>query len=275
MQMVDSMIPLSAHEGECIVQQGDTMGEYLYAIEVGQCAIEVDNVVVATLPSADNNCFGELAMLFNSPRNATVRAIKGDCKLWLLDRDTFRVMQYRQKKRKVIDACDALRRVKLMYELSEQQLRTIAEVVDIQTFKEGQVIIQKGDTKGREFFMIQEGIVQVRDITGTPSGFSVPLQAGDSFGEAALLTSEPRNATVVAVSNRVICMSMSFQVVNNLFGSLETLIAHNYVYYTLMSDVPSLANKSDVFMRRLASLAVKETVRIVFFRWWCIFVVVV
>jgi len=262
MQMVDSMIPLSAHDGECIITQGDTMGEYFYAIEKGTFLVEIDNIVVAQLPLSDGsgNCFGELAMLFNSPRNATIRAKGTDCKLWALDRDTFRIMQYRQKKRKVIDACDALSRVKLLFDLNESQLRTIAEVVNIQKFKDGDVIIQKGDTDGREFFMIQKGFVQVQDILGQPSSFTVSLQAGDSFGEGALLTSEPRNATIVAVSDNVVCMSLSFRVVNNLFGSLETLIAHNYVYYTLTS-IPLLEKRSDVFIRKLSSLAVKETVQ--------------
>jgi CRP-like cAMP-binding protein len=261
MQMVDSMIPLSAHDGECIINQGDTLGEYFYAIEKGTFLIEVDGSVVAELPSPDGstNCFGELAMLFNSPRNATVRAKGSNCKLWALDRDTFRVMQYRQKKRKVVDACVALQRVKLLHDLSESQIRTIGEVVNIQKFKEGDVIIQKGDTEGREFFMIQDGIVEVRDITGAPADFTVLLQAGDSFGEAALLTSEPRNATIVSASDDVVCMSLSFQVVNNLFGSLETLIAHNYVYYTL-NVVPLLKERSDEYIRKLSSLAVKETV---------------
>ena len=113
-------------------------------------------------------------------------------------------MQYRQKIRKVVDACDSLRRVKLLSDLDDKQIISIAEAVEIQRYNEGDIIIQKGDTEGRDFYMIQEGLVEVRDITGAPKDLIVILQPGDSFGETALLTKEPRNATVAACEDGVI-----------------------------------------------------------------------
>ena len=261
MRMIDSMIPLSTHEGECVVTQGDPIGDYFYAIEKGSCVIEIDGNVVAKLPNETaGNGFGELALMLNSPRNATVRS-DGECKLWALDRETFRVMQYLQKKRKVNDACISLRSIKLLAELDAIQIRSIAEAVQIQKYNEDQIIIEKGDTEGRDFYMIQSGIVEVRNINGTKEHFSVVLQAGDSFGEAALLTAEPRNANCIAVSDDVVCMSMSYRAFTALLGSLETVIAHNYCYYTLRAVVPSLENRPDTFIRKLASLAVKEKVQ--------------
>ena len=261
MRMIDSMIPLSTHEGECVVTQGDPIGDYFYAIEKGSCVIEIDGNVVAKLPNETaGNGFGELALMLNSPRNATVRS-DGECKLWALDRETFRVMQYLQKKRKVNDACISLRSIKLLAELDAIQIRSIAEAVQIQKYNEDEIIIEKGDTEGRDFYMIQSGIVEVRNINGTKEHFSVVLQAGDSFGEAALLTAEPRNANCIAVSDDVVCMSMSYRAFTALLGSLETVIAHNYCYYTLRAVVPSLENRPDTFIRKLASLAVKEKVQ--------------
>ena len=261
MRMVDSMIPLSTHEGECVVTQGDPIGDYFCSIEKGSCVIEIDGNVVAKLPNETaGNGFGELALMLNSPRNATVRS-DGECKLWALDRETFRVMQYLQKKRKVNDACISLRSIKLLAELDAIQIRSIAEAVQIQKYNEDEIIIEKGDTEGRDFYMIQSGIVEVRNINGTKEHFSVVLQAGDSFGEAALLTAEPRNANCIAVSDDVVCMSMSYRAFTALLGSLETVIAHNYCYYTLRAVVPSLENRPDTFIRKLASLAVKEKVQ--------------
>ena len=60
-------------------------------------------------------------------------------------------------------------------------------------FVKGDVVIRQGDI-GEEFFLISDGTVEVmregHDVAG--------LGAGDFFGEAALISGEARNATVVA-----------------------------------------------------------------------------
>ena len=63
-------------------------------------------------------------------------------------------------------------------------------------FIAGDVIIRQGDA-GEEFFLISDGTVEVMR-----EGHDVAsLGAGDFFGEASLITGEPRNATVVAKDN--------------------------------------------------------------------------
>ena len=47
---------------------------------------EIEETFIRTLYPGDT--FGEIALMYNSPRTATVRA-KTDCKLWGLDRKTF------------------------------------------------------------------------------------------------------------------------------------------------------------------------------------------
>jgi cAMP-dependent protein kinase regulator len=37
----------------------------------------------------DGGSFGELALIYGTPRAATVKA-KSDCKLWVIDRDSYR-----------------------------------------------------------------------------------------------------------------------------------------------------------------------------------------
>jgi CRP-like cAMP-binding protein len=66
---------------------------------------------------------------------------------------------------------------------------------DVNKRPSGKVLIREG-APGREFIVILEGTVEVRR-----KGRRLP-QAGDSsfFGEAALLTGAPRNATVTTTS---------------------------------------------------------------------------
>jgi putative ABC transport system ATP-binding protein len=59
----------------------------------------------------------------------------------------------------------------------------------------GTTIIRKGDP-GDKFYIISKGEVDVIDRDETGEHLLASLSSGDFFGEAALLTGEPRNADV-------------------------------------------------------------------------------
>jgi CRP/FNR family transcriptional regulator, cyclic AMP receptor protein len=76
---------------------------------------------------------------------------------------------------------------------SAKDLRTIRRALEEVTVPSGRVLIEEGTT-GREFFLIVSGNAAVRK-----KGRKVAtLGPGQYFGELALLSREPRNATVVA-----------------------------------------------------------------------------
>jgi voltage-gated potassium channel len=64
----------------------------------------------------------------------------------------------------------------------------------VQNFAGGSAIVRQGQP-GDSMYFIAEGEVEVR--TG---GARIGLRPGQFFGEAALMTGEPRNATVVATT---------------------------------------------------------------------------
>lgn len=90
---------------------------------------------------------------------------------------------------------DLLRRVPLFEHCSKKDLGLIAGVADEIDLPAGKVLIREGD-RGREFFVIVSGEVEVRR-KGRKRG---TLGAGSFFGEMALLSREPRSATVTAVT---------------------------------------------------------------------------
>jgi putative ABC transport system ATP-binding protein len=59
------------------------------------------------------------------------------------------------------------------------------------------VIVRQGDP-GDKFYVIRKGSVDVTVSDGAASKMVATLGKGDFFGEAALLTGAPRNATVIA-----------------------------------------------------------------------------
>jgi CRP-like cAMP-binding protein len=90
---------------------------------------------------------------------------------------------------------DLLKSVPLFEHCSRRDLARIAGITDEIAIDEGKVLITEGD-RGREFFVIISGEVEVRR-----KGRKVAtLQAGSFFGEMALLSNQPRTATVTAVT---------------------------------------------------------------------------
>lgn len=74
--------------GDVVIKQGDK-GDYFYVVESGTFSIFVNGTKVAARSKGD--AFGELALLYNCPRAATIQA-DSPGRLWALDRVTFRYM---------------------------------------------------------------------------------------------------------------------------------------------------------------------------------------
>ncbi|GIQ90706.1 hypothetical protein KIPB_013597, partial [Kipferlia bialata] len=74
---------------------------------------------------------------------------------------------------------------------------------------------------GSKFFVMKEGTVAVfRDETEVNT-----LSAPSTFGEAALLTSLPRNATIRVTSEQAKCAYLDREAFLNLLGPLADLVS--------------------------------------------------
>lgn len=68
----------------------------------------------------------------------------------------------------------------------------------------GEVVIQQG-TAGDCFYLIRDGLVQVsRAVPGHAPVVLARIQAGEGFGEEALISEEPRNATITMLTDGVL-----------------------------------------------------------------------
>jgi putative ABC transport system ATP-binding protein len=89
--------------------------------------------------------------------------------------------------------CEFLKGVELFKALTPTERTDVAERMTKRHYLPGDVVIQQGDT-GHELFLVSDGGVRVER-----SGQEVArLGPGEFFGELALLSGNPRNATVVA-----------------------------------------------------------------------------
>jgi len=84
-----------------------------------------------------------------------------------------------------------IRKVPLFSRLSKKGLEEVAKIADEIDFREGKVITKEG-ARGHEFVVILEGSAEVQK-----NGRRVnTLGSGDFLGEIALVTKQPRTATV-------------------------------------------------------------------------------
>lgn len=91
---------------------------------------------------------------------------------------------------------DLLQRVPLFAGCSRRELVQIARASDEIDFRPGRALIEEGSV-GREFFVLVDGSVDVRR-----KGRKIDeIGAGGYFGEVALITDKPRNATVTTTSH--------------------------------------------------------------------------
>ena len=112
-------------------------------------------------------------------------------------------------KRKTSDS--ALARVPLFSHLDPMERRKIAEQLSLITIRKGATILTEGET-GDEMYVIKSGQVGVYTTLVEEEGVSViktdrdrlhlaTLKEGDFFGEQALITHEPRSATIIALTD--------------------------------------------------------------------------
>jgi putative ABC transport system ATP-binding protein len=89
--------------------------------------------------------------------------------------------------------CEFLRPIDLFKALTPRQLTDVAEHMTKRHFAAGETIIREGE-RGEEFFLISDGEVEVIRADHEIAR----MRPGDFFGEVALISGDPRNATVVA-----------------------------------------------------------------------------
>jgi len=91
---------------------------------------------------------------------------------------------------------------KVFQKITPRTLTRIADEMTIELVPVNTRIIQENEP-GDRFFLIRKGAVSIR--RGSPEEEIATLQTGDFFGEAALITGQPRNASVYATEDSLLC----------------------------------------------------------------------
>ena len=129
------------------------------------------------------------------------------------------------KSREIAHRLAALKHVDLFASLSEQELHTVAERLVFAPFAKGDVMTRQGALAHWLYILIEgEGEVAVDQQNGDRHVIAM-LPAGTCFGEAGLLTGEPRRATVIAKTD-VQCYRLDKVSLEDILHSRPALAEH-------------------------------------------------
>ncbi|KAL0978065.1 hypothetical protein UPYG_G00165480 [Umbra pygmaea] len=235
-EVLDGMFEVLVKPQEHIIDQGDD-GDNFYVIERGAFDIFVliDGVQKCVGSYDNKGSFGELALMYNTPRSATIVATQQGA-LWALDRATFHrlIVKNNAMKRRMYEAF--IECVPLLKSLELSERMKIVDVVGMKVFRDGECIITQGD-EADCFYIVESGEVKIMIVSKTKAGLQDNTEVeiarcsrGQYFGELALVTNKPRAASVYAVGDTK-CLVIDVQAFERLLGSCKEIMKRNISQY--------------------------------------------
>ena len=232
--LVKAMKEERFNDDEWVIKQGDD-GDVLYVVDQGELdcfrKFTKDGKDEFLLTYKPGDAFGELALLYNSPRAASI-ITKTKCVLFALDRETFNhiVKNAVVNRRKKFETF--LSKIPILDSLNSYEKDKICDCLQTKTYNDSDYIIREGES-GDVFYFIQSGTCKATKKNKTTGKEEVVYEfvENDYFGELALLKNEPRAASVIATSAQVEVAFIDRAAFKRLLGPLEEILKRNSARY--------------------------------------------
>lgn len=235
--VVSVMDAIQVKKGTVVIREGEE-GDTFFVVESGSFDVFQYDKDTRADKKVDQkktgDSFGELALMYNAPRNATVVA-SSDSILRVLQQAVFSrlVREAREKQLKLFS--EWLKEVELLQPLSNFERMSLVEAIELVDVEAGTTLFLQGDA-GDAMYVVVEGTVQfsVKDENGLykniegPHGTCLP---GGYFGERALMNNAPRAA---AATCGVFCRLLKIDRVafEVILGPLEGIMKKKELAYT-------------------------------------------
>ncbi|XP_009889161.1 PREDICTED: cAMP-dependent protein kinase type II-beta regulatory subunit [Charadrius vociferus] len=235
-QVLDAMFEKLVEGGEHVIDQGDD-GDNFYVIDRGTYDIYVkcDGVGRCVGTYDNRGSFGELALMYNTPRAATIIATSPGA-IWGLDRITFRriIVKNNAKKRRMYESF--IESLPFLKSLEVSERLKVVDVIGTKVYKDGEQIIAQGDSAD-SFFIVESGEVRIimtrkgkQEVEENGAVEIARCSRGQYFGELALVTNKPRAASAFALGT-VKCLVMDVQAFERLLGPCMEILKRNIANY--------------------------------------------
>jgi ATP-binding cassette subfamily B protein len=222
--------------GAIIVAEGEP-ADGLYVLTAGRARVvkrdeRGEEISLNVLRAGDS--FGEMALLEGGRRTATVRA-SGDVEALRLERAAFdELVAAHPELRHHLELQVRHRTLHNFFRehsafggLPVEALRQLLDALEPVSVAAGAPVIREGEAAG-PMYVVQEGRLRVYAGTNGHARDIAYLRKGDFFGARALLTGEPRSASVEAVSPTVLLRLES--------GPLAQLLAEQPEFRRLVQE---------------------------------------
>lgn len=226
-EVVDAMFERKVEIGENVITEGAD-GDNFYVIDNGNYDIFVGGKKYGVYK--DSGSFGELALMYNQPRAATITATSPGT-LWAMDRAVFRriVLRNAYNKRKMYETL--LENVPMLKFLDPYERMNVADALVTKYYKDGDVIIKQGASADCMYF-VEDGNVRItaHSTENEPDKEITVVNKGGFFGELALVTHKPRAASAFAVGNTK-CAVLDIAAFERLMGPCMDIMKRNINHY--------------------------------------------
>lgn len=218
--------------GARIITEGED-GNHLFVIEEGspECKKLIDGELKVVKKCSPGDVFGELALLYNNPRAATVDATD-KCHCWELDRETFNhiVKESATKTRQRWD--DFLKSVSLFAGMDSYQRAQLSDALKLESYSKDDYIVRQAE-QGDTFYIVEEGSLAAMKVKedGTDPEQVMAYSPGDYFGELALLKDQPRAASIKVTSEEAKVLALDRKSFKKMLGPLEDLLKQHADLY--------------------------------------------
>ena len=183
--------------------------------------------------------FGELALLYNDKRSATIEA-KEVCKTYTLDRTIFKGLIIKSSIEKRSRKAEFLNQIKLfgkysttdlVDQLDKFQKLKLVDGLQTVTLSKEDFILKEGEA-GEDFYIIEQGQVDCLKLhrRGNKVGLLLvrTLGTGEHFGELALINNEARSLSIKVRSDKVSLLRLDRDTFIRLLGSIEKNLKKDY-----------------------------------------------
>jgi len=189
-------------------------------------ALEQKEYVPTEVKTLGPGCsFGELALLDNRPRAATIKC-REDCEFAVLDKQYFNDILKEKEQKKLFENVDFLSSMKVFHDFSFAALKSLFyHTLEIKTFRK-QVIYRKGDDphsvyiiREGEFLMSLDVEIPMKDLLTDRNGIKKDyivktlemslLGPGYIFGEEEMMEKQKRKTTVICNSHSAVMYVLS------------------------------------------------------------------
>lgn len=154
--VIKTMSPMLLQRGEAVITQGE-IGTSVYIVESGNLQVTVNNERIRKL--GPGVLFGELALLFDARRSATVTCLD-TCKLWSLSRTAFKIIQRNATNLAIMQRTRRFRAVPELACISSTSLTKLMATLTPMSYKSGDALYAAGKCTTK-VMLIEEGSVTI------------------------------------------------------------------------------------------------------------------